>query len=196
MIKRILILTLVYAVLTVIITLTLSQHQLFVTLLVVLNSIYAVLILLTVLQHFKIKNLNISTDNGNLLAQYRIDVSSNFFETPTLYKISQRPFLFGLEKRLVNSQDLYCDERFFYAVDKAGTVLRYPLINITELSRTGIQINNSRIWQVKISMGSDIIEYRFTHNFSMWNKNFLNFYNKIKQIKPQAVQSEWRLWRL
>jgi len=196
MIKRILIPTLIYAVLTVVITLTLSQHQSFVTILVVLNSIYAVLILLTVLQHLKLAKQNISTDNGHLLAQYRIDVSGNFFETPTLYKISQRPFLLGLEKRLVNNQDLYYDERFFYAVDKPGTVLRYPLADITELSRTSIQINNSRIWQVKIAIGSEIMEYRFTHNFSIWNKNFLYFYNRLKQIKPQAIQSEWSLWRL
>lgn len=194
MIKRVLLLALIYAALTVIITLTLSQHRSFVTLLTVLNLIFAALILITVFKNFKISKQNINTNNPH--RQNKIRDPRNNFKTDAWFKISQKPFLAGLEKGLVSSEDFYYDQSFFYAVDEAGNGSKYPLTDIAELSGTGTQINNSRIWQVKISKGSETREYRFVHNFSIWNKNFLNFYNKVKQISPQAVKSKWSLWRM
>lgn len=193
MIKRILLLTLAYAALTVIITLTLSQHQSFVAILLVLNSVFAVLILITLFKNFRLSKQNMNTNHHS---QYKIPDDRNNFKTDAWFKISQKPFLAGLEKRLISSQDFYYDQSFFYAIDEAGNGSKYPLTDIAELSGTGTQINNNRIWQVKIFKGSEMIEYRFAHNFSIWNKNFLNFYKRVKQISPQAVKSKWSLWRM
>ncbi|WP_341831864.1 hypothetical protein AACH28_00090 [Sphingobacterium thalpophilum] len=48
---------------------------------------------------------------------------NDHFETDKLRKLSSRPFLFGIEDNLLNDEDYFFDENYFYAVGgKAGQV--------------------------------------------------------------------------
>lgn len=194
-IKRIIFLTSIYAVLTVVMTLTLSQEKSFISILIAINIVFAVLLTLLIYTYFRFLKRNTSMDKIQLLRNPISNVNNNF-DSKSVFKISQQPFLFGLEKGLISNKDFYYDQDFFYAVGEAGTVSTYDLTDISELSSNAYQINNSRIWQLKITRGSETVEYRFTHNFSIWNKNFLNFYNRVKQIRPEAIKSKWSLWRM
>lgn len=113
-----------------------------------------------------------------------------------LYKISQKPFLFGLEKKIISGDELYFNTNSFYAVNKTRRAAIFSLHEITELKRTSIRINNNRIWQIKILHEGQEIIIKFTPAFSFWNKNFFNFYTRLKEINPTVIQSEWSLWKM
>lgn len=113
-----------------------------------------------------------------------------------LHKISQKPFLFGLEKKIISGDELYFDTASLYAVNKTRKAAVFGLHEITELKRTSIRINNNRIWQIKIVHENQETIIKFAHNFSLSNRNFLNFYTLLKEINPGAVQSEWNLWKM
>lgn len=116
--------------------------------------------------------------------------------TEGMLKISGRPFLLGLEKKMVSADDFYFDDSYFYAVNKDGQHAKFDLKDITELSKTSYQINNSRIWQVKISHQEEEVVFSFTHNYSVWNRNFVTFYHKVKVANPSVIRSKWSLWSM
>lgn len=113
-------------------------------------------------------------------------------------KISSRPSLFGLEDNLVSDEDFYFDDINFYAIDnKQQRKAVFPLTDIIELSKTSITITNHRVWQVIINgVDNQKIVFKFTHNYTLWNKDFVKFYKKIAQINPAAIKSKWSLWTM
>lgn len=113
-----------------------------------------------------------------------------------LIKISTRPFLFGLEKKLLSDDEFYFDNENFYAINQDNKTAKFNLKDITELSRTDISLNNRNIWQVKINSENKDLVFKFAHNYTIWNKNFLDFYEKIKSLNPSAIKSKWSLWRM
>lgn len=187
MIKKLLILSAFYAVATILVTMTMLNEESFMIILVSLNMLFATLIVYIIYKNFSRAKQNVSTD---------LNPNSSFFDSKTVHKISQKPFLLGIEKRSISNEDFYFDQDYFYAVAPSGLFSKYLLTDIAELSGTATQINNSRIWQIKINRGLDLTEYRFAHNYTIWNKNFYHFYVRMKEIKPEAVKSDWSLWRM
>ncbi len=128
----------------------------------------------------------------------KIIYSDDNLNLKKLNKISTRPFLFGLEKKIISNYEFYFDDNNFYAINPKTTKKAvFLLTDITELGTTSIQINNRRIWQVKINQtnGKEII-FRFAHNYTIWNNNFCLFYEKVKTINPAAIKAKWNLWTM
>lgn len=115
-----------------------------------------------------------------------------------LKKISTRPFLFGLENKFLSDDEFYFDDENFYAINKEFKKAVFKLTDIAEISKTSLQINNRRIWQVKINDAttSQEITFKFAHNYTIWNTNFYHFYQKIRLINPDAIKSKWSLWKI
>lgn len=112
-------------------------------------------------------------------------------------KITSRPVLMGLEKKFINDEELYYDDQNLYALNNIGQIATFKLLQIKELSRTTTQINNSVVWQIILLQadGSEV-NFKFTHNYTIWNKNFYHFYQKVKEINPTAIKSKWNLWKM
>ena len=36
----------------------------------------------------------------------------------------------------------------------------------------------------------------FTHNYTIWNENFKEFYTKLSRENPIAVKTKWSYWNL
>ncbi|MCT2562497.1 hypothetical protein [Chryseobacterium herbae] len=186
MIKKILILSAVYALLITGITLTMSQKgDGYLIAIVILSLIFAFLVIRIVYKRnisgLKKENNNINYTNSG---------------TQNLNKISTKPFLFGLEKNIISDQEFYFDNENFYAVNSHQQTAKFNLKDINEISKTSVQINNSRIWQVKINNNGEEIVFKFAHNYTIWNKNFLEFYRKIEKLNPSAIQSKWSIWTM
>lgn len=113
-----------------------------------------------------------------------------------LNKISSRPFLFGLEKKLLSDDEFYFDNENFYAINQDNKTAKFNLKDITELSRTGVNINNRNIWQVKINAENQELVFKFAHNYTIWNKSFFDFYEKVEALNPSAIKSKWSIWRI
>ena len=113
----------------------------------------------------------------------------------TLKKISTKPYLFGIEKHHISEEDFYFDNDHFYAINKELQKAIFNLCDISEIKKTSITINNRRIWQITIKPTSDKeVVFKFAHNFSLWNRNFPLFYNKVKKKNPKVLQSKWSIW--
>ena len=64
-----------------------------------------------------------------------------------LKKISLRPFFFGLESKAVSDESFYFDDKdLFYIVAKDGKAIEVPFDQITELKKTSITINRTKMW--------------------------------------------------
>ncbi|WP_379962934.1 hypothetical protein [Epilithonimonas sp. UC225_85] len=186
MVKKILILLVSYAILLVAIVLTLSENEtLYLSAIVVSGLLFGLLVLREILKQniFKSKPEKYHLNYQNI-------------NPGTLTKISKRTFLFGLEKRFISDNEFYFDNDDLYISNHQNQLARFPFKDISELSRTSIRINNSPIWQLKITGEGQELVFRFAHNYAIFNKSFQLFYEKLKEVNPASIKSEWSLWRM
>lgn len=189
--QKLIIISLIYIFIVFIITLNMNKlGNLYVLFLIILSLVFAIFVSLEI---FKKVTLKIKPVKQNV--EYENIDDKNLQE---LKIISSRPFiLFGSESKLVSDDQLYFDQENFYAINKGNQKAVYKLTDITELSRTSINIRNQTLWQLKIKVKNDNeITIRFAHNYRVWNKNFVLFYDKLKTINPNVVKSKWSLWRM
>ncbi|SFN56680.1 hypothetical protein SAMN05421594_3273 [Chryseobacterium oleae] len=186
MIKKILILSAIYAFLITGITVTLSQKGDSYLIAIVIVSLIFIFLLVRIIYK---KNIS-----GFKPVNNRLNYTHSGFQN--LNKISTKPFLFGIEKNIISDQEFYFDQEHFYTVNSYQQTAKFNLKDIREISKTSVQINNSRIWQVKINNNGEEIIFKFAHNYTIWNKNFLEFYRKIEQLNPSAIQSKWNIWTM
>ena len=189
--QKLIIISLIYIFIVFIITLNMNKlGNLYVLFLIILSLVFAIFVSLEI---FKKVTLKIKPVKQNV--EYENIDDKNLQE---LKIISSRPFiLFGSESKLVSDDQLYFDQENLYAINKGNQKAVYKLTDITELSRTSINIRNQTLWQLKIKVKNDNeITIRFAHNYRVWNKNFVLFYDKLKTINPNVVKSKWSLWRM
>jgi len=134
--------------------------------------------------------------SADLLPSAKVMLPYTDHSVSDLRKISYKPFLFGFEKKIVSGDDVYFDQDSIYMVNPMGKSAKFSLYEITALKRTSVRINNSTIWQISLMDDGKPVTVKFAPNFSLANKNFLQFYTLLKEINPNAVQSEWNLWKI
>ncbi|UIR57705.1 hypothetical protein LZQ00_07755 [Sphingobacterium sp. SRCM116780] len=191
MLKNIIILSILYAAIILGVTLTInSMSNYYIPFILITSMSFLLMLIREIVKKYssEFKPINNTT--------IRYQPFDNTDDKGKLKNISERPFFFGLEKKLLSPEDFYFDEDNFYAINTYGEKATFPLNDITELKGTAITITNRRIWQLKIASSNEEITFKFAPNYTIWNKNFLVFYNKIKLIKPEAVKSKWSLWRM
>ena len=107
-----------------------------------------------------------------------------------LKKISLRAFFFGLEDRFINDEIFYFDDNNLYIIAKNRKAVKAPFTQIAELKKTAISINKIRIWQIIVRIEGLETLFRFAHNYTVWNKNFKEFYTKLSRENPMAVKTK------
>ena len=190
MIKRIIIISALYTLLMLILTLNMDQvGELSILWIVISSLVFFIFVFREVYRKYLVGN----TSQKNDLKR----IPLNNAELERLKKISTRPFFFGLEKKFIADDEFYFDDTNFYAITKDSNKTVFKLTDIIEISKTSIQINNSRIWQVKVKdENANEVIFKFAHNYTFWNKNFILFYEKVKRINPTAIKSKWSLWTM
>ena len=101
-----------------------------------------------------------------------------------LKKISSRPFFFGLEGRFISDESFYFDDDNLYIIAKNRKTVKVPFEQITELKKTSMNINKIRIWQISVGIEGAEAMFRFANNYTIWNKNFKEFYDKLSNKIP------------
>jgi len=129
------------------------------------------LVVLFLIRRFYLKKNNDSNEDNQIEAFN--NSSSALNDKPK--KISTMPSFLGLQKVFTTGGDYYFDNEFFYAVNDKKQVSKYKLSKIVELSSTGEKINNRRIWKevLKEQDTQKKVTFRFVHNCTLWNKNFV-----------------------
>jgi len=185
MIKRIITISIIYSFVTLMIMLNMSKIENFYISLLAISSLAFVIILFKEIKpHLQPKNDQVSYDNFE-------SVKPENFK-----KISRKPFLFGIEKGFVNEDEFYFDENYLYAIKK-NQKTSFKLTDIIALDKTNTRIGNRYIWQIiiKEENNKEVI-YKFVHNYTLFNKNFYKFHEKIKTINSNAVKAKWTIWNL
>ena len=113
-----------------------------------------------------------------------------------LKKISSRPFFFGLEGRFISDESFYFDDNNLYISAKNRKAVKVPFEQITELKKTSMSINKIRIWQISVGIEGAEAMFRFANNYTIWNKNFKEFYDKLSNKNSIAVKTKWSYWNL
>ena len=113
-----------------------------------------------------------------------------------LKKISSRPFFFGLEARFISDESFYFDDNNLYIIAKNRKAVKVPFEQITELKKTSMSINKIRIWQISVGIEGAEAMFQFANNYTIWNKNFKEFYTKLSRENPMAVKTKWSYWKL
>lgn len=190
MLKRIIIISTLYILLLLILTLNMDQvGELSILWIMISGLVFSIFVCREVYR----KYLMGQTSKNHDLTRTSLKNS----ELETLKKISTRPFFFGLEKKFITDDAFYFDDTNFYAIDKDSKKAVFKLTDIMEISKTSIHINNRRIWQVKVTdENNKEVILKFAHNYTFWNKNFILFYEKVKHINPTAIKSRWNLWTM
>ena len=101
-----------------------------------------------------------------------------------LKKISSRPFFFGLEGRFISDESFYFDDDNLYIIAKNRKAVKVPFEQITEIKKTSMSINKIRIWQISVRIEGAEALFRFANNYTIWNKNFKEFYDKLSNKIP------------
>ena len=113
-----------------------------------------------------------------------------------LKKISSRLFFFGLEGRFISDEKFYFDDENLYIIAKNRKTVKVPFEQITELKKTSMNINKIRIWQISVGIEGAEAMFRFANNYTIWNKNFKEFYDKLSNKNSIAVKTKWSYWNL
>ena len=176
----------IYTILLITIVFTLSERETYFLLAIVISGLgFGSIIIFEVYKKYIV---------GSKPKNYNLEYTTSNVEN--LNKISQKPFLFGLEKKIISDGEFYFDDENFYVVNGNNETAKFDMNSITELSRTSIRINNSTIWQVKIHNKEEELIFKFANNYTVWNKNFLLFYENLKAINPSSIKSKWSLWKM
>ncbi|SOD18350.1 hypothetical protein [Pedobacter xixiisoli] len=190
MVLRIIILTVAFAIITFgIVMFFNAKDRMFIPLILLSSLVFSIILLREVYKNFVIEFKPVQ----NTAIDYQSPANH---ELGSLRKISERPFFFGLEKKLVSDNEFYFDEQNFYAINKDGEQAIFPLKDIVELSGTSVTVSQRRIWKVYIDSPTGKIEFKLAPNYTIWNKSFEIFYQKVKSINPEAVKTKWTLWRM
>lgn len=117
--------------------------------------------------------------------------------TQNLKEITTRPFLFGIENKIISDENLFYNNDELVAINKQYEKAVFKLTEITELSKTGTQINNRRIWQIRINRENEPeVIFKFTHNYTILNKSFPEFIERMNQVNPKAVKTKFNLFSM
>ena len=129
-------------------------------------------------------------------------------EASAVKRLSVRPFLFWLERFFISCESLWFDQDFIYVFDGQKLAAKYKFEQILELEVAKIRINHARIWRIcfadcanELELGSankpeqdGASEYKFVPAASIFEPNFKEFLQILREKNRGAIKTEPRFW--
>lgn len=146
--------------------------------------------------------------NPRKLSSRRLAAIDGISEASAVKRLSVRPFLFWLERFFISCESLWFDQNFIYVFDGQKLAARYKFEQILTLEVTKIRINYARIWRIcfagdasKLERGSTnkpeqdgAKEYKFVPAASIFEPNFKEFLQILREKNRGAIKTESRFW--
>jgi TPR repeat protein len=83
------------------------------------------------------------------------------------------------------------DGSFVYITKKnSSATVTFPLKDISVLSKTLRRVNNRPYWEMQYSINGATDTVTFRDNTTLWNRDFPEFLNLLKEVNPSCVQSQ------
>ena len=96
----------------------------------------------------------------------------------------------------ISTKNHYYYNGVFYILNNEQKAISIPFNDIIELKHTLLKVNNRRIWKLIALHNNEQVEFKFRHNFTLWNKNFTQFLNELKIENPNATVGKFNLWTM
>ena len=109
-----------------------------------------------------------------------------------LKKISKKPFF--VFSSLVSPEDVYFDESNVYLTSKDSQIKAFPFSSLVSIKKTSKRYNNRYILEMHIKHDETEYYIDFLSNYSIWNKNFYEFYNIIEEYDPNIFTVKWNIF--
>ena len=107
-----------------------------------------------------------------------------------LIKLSPGITWLGSDQFHFSNPEFYFDDAYLYLIDYKEVVKR-PIGNISEVTRTPYSQDDRRIWKIVINEPKSQIIYKIVTNQSLTTNNFSLFLDKVKENSDSVVDSEW-----
>ena len=107
-----------------------------------------------------------------------------------LIKLSPGITWLGSDQFHFSNPEFYFDDAYLYLIDY-NKVVKHPIGNIIEVTRTPYSQNDRRIWQIVINEPKSHIIYKIVTNQSLTTNNFSLFLDNVKENSDSVVDSEW-----
>ena len=107
-----------------------------------------------------------------------------------LIKLSPGITWLGSDQFHFSNPEFYFDDAYLYLIDY-NKVVKHPIGNIIEVTRTPYSQNDRRIWKIVINEPKSQIIYKIVTNQSLTTNNFSIFLDKVKENSDSVVDSEW-----
>lgn len=186
MVKRLIVISLAFSAVTILITLNMHKIDNAVFLIPIAGLIFGGLVMREIYAYMK---KEFTQKNSEIHF-----TQSSTATVENIFKISKQPFLFGLEKKIVSEYEFYFDDHSFYVENKDGRQKKYDLSEIIDFKQTSLSINNRRIWQISLKrINESVLTFRFTSNYTLFNKNFKKFYDILSRVTPSIIKNEWSM---
>lgn len=96
----------------------------------------------------------------------------------------------------VSDVDLFFSEKGLCVVSLEHRNIIYSLSSIVELKRTNAKISNATVWSIVVLEKEELVEFKFTHNVRLWNRNFVEFHRLLSKVNSTAVKTPWNYLRM
>ncbi len=113
-------------------------------------------------------------------------------EIKGLKKISKKS-LFGMGKVFMDENEYYFDNHFLFEYVKKEKYLKVPLVDITHIIKTTLEVNNQTVWQIIFRFDGKKRQFKFLPSKSISDNHFIEFKKLIKQKHPKVQQSIFTL---
>ena len=97
-----------------------------------------------------------------------------------LIKLSPGITWLGSDQFHFSNPEFYFDDAYLYLIDY-NKVVKHPIGNIIEVTRTPYSQNDRRIWKIVINEPKSQIIYKIVTNQSLTTNNFSLFLDKVKE---------------
>ena len=160
-----------------------------------INKLFAFLFIATVyfvffliFKYFYLPILKAQRVDNSDLEYVKVDIDFN-----KKTKISKKS-LFGIGKFVIDENEYYFDEKFFYElIKKEKKYYKIKHSSIIEISKTNFFVNNEFIWKIKFKENEKIREFKFLPSKKIINNGFIRFKKYLKKNNYNIKQTIFTL---
>jgi len=90
---------------------------------------------------------------------------------------------------------IWFDSNSIYIGEK-GSQSMVAITELESLEKTHNQLNNRYFWRLNYHYNGQQCHLEFRNNYTLWNRNFKHFHNRLKEINPSAIRTAFHWWNI
>ena len=101
------------------------------------------------------------------------------------------PFSCG---KIFSAERYYFNSKGIFVFSARKLLYHYQFEDLLALDKSGLSVNYQKYWFMLIKTPEGTRLYRFVPKDTIFNNNFTQFYQFLKQNHPKSVKGKWYKW--